>query len=69
MVSLKNPGAVFGFTPLNLATITGHICKFIMENIPNNNPVANNGQTRLLLAAEGGYLDIYKLIIRDKNNK
>ena len=53
-------GDDFGYTPLHLATIHGHfdICKLIIGNIQNKNPVAHNGQTPLLLAAEGGYFDI-----------
>ena len=83
----KNPGYrsllnKWGRTPLHWAAHQGHLglCKYIIENTSNKNPVSINGtpfsprnysrqNTPLHLAAENGHLEVCKFIMDNIPNK
>ena len=67
----KNPGGIYGTTPLHFAVEKGHldICRLIIENVKDKNPPDVIGRTPLHWAAEKGDLAISHLIICNvKNN-
>ena len=44
-----------------------YVCKFLMDNLVDKNPQANNGITPLHEAASYGCLDVCKLIIKNRD--
>ena len=61
-VTDKNPGT-YGRTPLHFAASMGRLemCKLILENVNDKNPVDNNGKTPKDIAKEYNELEIVKL--------
>ena len=62
----------FGSTVLHEAAIEGHleICKLIVSEVDDKNPLDNRGRTPLHLAAMHGRSEIYKFIaerVEEKN--
>ena len=52
-----------GQTPLHRAARSGHldICKILLENIMDKNPITNNGWTPLHYAAKSGHFEVCKI--------
>ena len=62
-VADKNPAAACGGTPLHFAACMGRLemCKVILENVNDKNPVDNNGKTPKDIAKKYNDLEIVKL--------
>ena len=61
----------FGSTVLHEAAIEGHleICKLIVSEVNDKNPLDNQGRTPLHLAAMQGHFEIYKFIAERVDEK
>ena len=70
-MEIKNPNVGFGMTALHLAARTGclNICKVIIENINDLNPLDRGKRTPLDYAILYGHNDICELIKNEIQRK
>ena len=61
----KNPRGIWGMTPLHFAAHWGNLamCRLILENGNDKNPVSDYGHTPKSMAKTGKHLEVVKLFL------